>query len=439
MFEEKENMNNEINTEETSAAEANQKLPDETDEIIDDTPQTEEKELEEIVTESRKESEVPPQFRKSFDEPREKHGRSMVIPAIVWMLVTALLCTGSGLLGARYALSKVDTSDKDKVVVYEGINTANTTYEISDLSDVVENIVDTVVEVYTETVKYNYFYGQYVTSGAGSGVIYSSDGYIITNNHVIENARTVNVKTSDGTEYSAVVIGTDPENDVAVIKIDATGLKPAILGNSDDLKLGETAIAIGNPLGTLGGTVTSGIISAKSREITVEGQQMTLMQTNAAISPGNSGGGLFNISGQLIGIVNAKYTNTEVEGIGFAIPINVARTVAEKLIEEGKQRAEGAVIGISCTSIENKEAMAHYNLDRHGVYINNVTLSAAEKAGLKAGDLIVEFEGQTIGSFEDLESALAKQKPGNTVNITVVRSGELVNIRVMLSRRGNMN
>ncbi len=438
MSEEKDlNMNNEENSKETSSVSENHELPEQTEEIIDETSQPE-KELEEVIIEEKKEKEVPPQFRTSFDEPRGRKGRGKVVPVIIWMLVTALLCGGSGILGARYALSKYSQENKETVVVYEGVNTANTDYKIEDLTDVVENIVDTVVEVYTETVKYNYFYGQYVTSGAGSGVILSSDGYIITNNHVIENARSVNVKTSDGTEYSAIVVGADAENDVAVIKINAEGLKPAIIGNSDNLKLGETAIAIGNPLGTLGGTVTSGIISAKSREITVEGKTMTLMQTNAAISPGNSGGGLFNISGELIGVVNAKYTDSEVEGIGFAIPINVAKEVAERLIEEWDEKAQGAVIGISCTSIDNDQIMRHYDLDRYGVYINNVTLKTAEKAGLKTGDLIVEFEGQTIKSFEDLEKALAKQKPGNTVDITVVRSGELVNVRVPLSQRGNM-
>ena len=390
-----------------------------------------EKELEEV---RKEEKNVAPQWRECFDEPKEK--KKTQIPMFVWIILTVILCGLSGLGGAMYAISKIDIPEPTQpTVVYETVNTGNTTIEVKDLTPVVSNIVDTVVEVYTETVKYNYFYGEYVTSGAGSGVIMSQDGYIITNNHVIENAKSISVTTSDGNKYDATLVGTDAENDIAVIKINATGLKPALFGNSDNLKLGETCIAIGNPLGTLGGTVTDGIVSALSREVTVEGQKMTLLQTNATINPGNSGGGLFNINGELIGIVNAKYSSSDVEGIGFAIPVNVAKQIAEELIETATNTA---VIGISCTSINDQQSMNYYKLDSYGVYINDVVSTKAKNAGLKPKDLIIRFDGSKIESFDDLEKSLASHKPGDTVEITVLRSGEQVNILLTLSMKGSV-
>ena len=161
------------------------------------------------------------------------------------------------------------------------------------------------MEVTTSSVQTNGIFAQYVTEGAGSGVIISEDGYILTNNHVIEGQSSIKVTTSDGQEYDATVVGTDDKTDIAVLKIEASGLTPAVIGDSDSLVVGETAVAVGNPLGELGGTVTDGIISALDREVTVEGKNMTLLQTSAAVSPGNSGGGLFNEKGELVGFVNA--------------------------------------------------------------------------------------------------------------------------------------
>ena len=198
------------------------------------------------------------------------------------------------------------------------------------IPQVVELVADTVVEITTTNIVTDRFYGQYVTSGAGSGVIIREDGYIVTNHHVIEDARSVTVRLTDGSEFSASYVGSDVANDIAVIKINATGLTPA-RGSSSELTVGQDVIAIGNPLGTLGGTVTDGIISALDRKIKVDGYEMTLMQTNAAINPGNSGGGLFNMSGELIGIVNAKQSDTGIEGLGFAIPISVVNESLEKI------------------------------------------------------------------------------------------------------------
>ena len=201
------------------------------------------------------------------------------------------------------------------------------------ISQVVELVADTVVEITTTNVVTDRFYGQYVTSGAGSGVIISENGYIITNNHVIDGAQRIYVRLTDGSEFEAKLIGGDAEKDIALIKINATGLKAAVMGSSKSLVVGQEVVAIGNPLGSLGGTVTDGIISALDRTVVVDGHQMTLMQTNAAINPGNSGGGLFNRAGELIGIVNAKQSDTGIEGLGFAIPIDIAWDAAKTIAD----------------------------------------------------------------------------------------------------------
>jgi serine protease Do len=197
---------------------------------------------------------------------------------------------------------------------------------------------NSVVEIYTESIVSNRRMGQFITEGAGSGVVIAdseSGGYIATNNHVIEGASKITVRLSDGTEHEAELIGSDSRTDLAVIKINESRLQPAVWGNSDTLVIGELAIAIGNPLGKLGGSVTEGIISAPSRDIEIDRQMMTLLQTTAAVNPGNSGGGLFNSRGELIGIVNAKYSGTDIEGIGFAIPANLAMSIVDDLIQHG--------------------------------------------------------------------------------------------------------
>lgn len=367
----------------------------------------------------------------STREVEKKTNKKM--PLILWMVFTLLLCTASSYFTARYVASKMQNTG-ETTVVYEAVPTNTVVYETSDLSDVVPKIENTVVEVYTETVQYNMFYGEYVTSGAGSGVIISSDGYIITNNHVIANAKSIRVTLHDGTDYSAVLIGTDADTDIAVLKIDATGLQPAVMGSSSSLKVGQTCIAIGNPLGTLGGTVTSGIVSALSREITVDGQRMTLLQTNTTINPGNSGGGLFDINGSLIGIVNAKYASSDIEGIGFAIPVDVARTIAEDLIKNGRVTGR-AMLGVKTYSIENDRMAQYYNVSRYGVLVSEVTLQSTADAGLRAGDLIIMMDDHDIQSYSDLKAALALYKAGDNVQLTVLRDNKEVSFRVTLAEK----
>ena len=230
-----------------------------------------------------------------------------------------------------------------------------------------------VVAITTEQMSgsQTWFGGYYVQSGAGSGVIISQDGYILTCAHVVDGATSVKVQLQNGETYDASIVGSDATSDIAVLKIEATGLTPAVIGDSDALAVGETVVAVGNPLGTLSNTVTDGIISALNREVTVEDNDMTLLQTNASISPGNSGGGLFNANGELIGIVNAKSSYSEAEGIGFAIPIDQAMEIAQQLIENGA--VIRPALGVKILDVMDANTANQLGVSATGVYVVEVT------------------------------------------------------------------
>ena len=303
------------------------------------------------------------------------------------------------------------------------------------IPEVVERIKDSVVEIVTEEEAGNRFFQQSVETGAGSGVIISEDGYIMTCAHVVADSSTIKVTLADSTQYDAVVIGMpDDYNDIALLKINATGLSAAVIGDSDTLRVGEDAIVIGNPLGSLGGTVTNGIISALEREVVVEGKTMILMQTNAAVNPGNSGGGVFNSKGELVGIVNAKSFGQDIEGIGFAIPVKIAKNTVEQLLETGYVSAPA--IGISAMWINNQSAARKYGVERYGVYIDEITPGkGAEAAGLKEGDYILSIEGETIDSMSDITALLRRRSVGDSIEITVLRDSETLTFTVVLSER----
>ena len=295
------------------------------------------------------------------------------------------------------------------------------------VEDVVANVKNSVVEITTETVLTGRYMGQYVSTGAGSGIIISTNGYIITNNHVVEDANTITVRLSNGKEYPATLIGTDAKTDVAVIKINADDLQPAILGYSSDLLVGQTAVAIGNPLGELGGTVTTGIISALDREITIDGETMSLLQTDAAINPGNSGGGLFNLYGELVGIVNAKSSGSEIEGLGFAIPIDAVKTAIEQLIEYGYVRGR-IDTGLTLVDIQNSQTAMSYRVQTLGLYI-----SASVNSGFQSGDRITAVDGQAISSLSDFNKQMNNYAVGDTIGITVVRNGSSITVSLTLT------
>ncbi len=284
-------------------------------------------------------------------------------------------------------------------------------------------VSNTVVEVRTETVATDSYYGQYITQGAGSGVIVSSteDGsHIITCAHVIEGATKVTVKLKDGTTYEADSFVCDAESDIGVIKLNVKGLPTATLGDYSKVVVGEDVVAIGNPLGTLGGSVTSGIVSALDRDIIIDGTTYHLLQTNAEINPGNSGGGLFNAKGQLIGIVNAKSSGENVEGLGFAIPIDDAQVIMKDLLEKGYV-AGRVKLGFRLLEIQSKEdAINHLQYYRYftefGVYIIE-----SENPNFQTGDLLVAINTETISTLTDLKAFLQKLEVGQTVTITVSR------------------
>ena len=294
----------------------------------------------------------------------------------------------------------------------------------NNVTEVYYAVADSVVEITTETVEMSLF-GQYISSGAGSGVIIDGSGIIVTNYHVIEDAKTVIVRLTDGTEYNASLVGYDEGHDIAVIKIvPKSTLTVASLGCSADLEVGEDVIALGNPLGTLGGTLTTGIISAKERKIVVGNSEMVLLQTNAAINPGNSGGGLFNMAGQLIGIVNAKIADEGIEGLGFAIPIDVAYSVISDLVEYGYVRG---IADDGLTTIDVRNATAAY---KYGVsFLGTIIIESKFTNELQYGDCITAVNGKEIESSEDIEIILRSCEVGDEITVTVVRKENGKNVQ----------
>lgn len=369
---------------------------------------------------------------KSVKSPKPKKEKKPVTRgALAAILILSIVCSGvlgigGGFFAAKYfggdsiTISKTSSDNETKG---SATNSKNETGGLST-SEIVSKTANSVVEITTETVTTGSFFQQYVAQGAGSGVIISKDGYILTNNHVIDGANTVKVTTKASKDYDAEVIGADSKLDVALLKIDAKDLSPATFGDSSTIQVGDYAVAIGNPLGELGGTVTDGIVSALDRDVIVDNETMRLLQTNAAINPGNSGGGLFNSNGELIGIVCAKASSstTEVEGLGFAIPINNVLDVLNDLKEYGyvKGRVE---LGMNLTDVQSTTGY------KPGVYVSGVTSgSSAEKAGFKSGDLITKVNGTSVSSVSEVNEIINNLNVGDTVKFSVTRgtrSGEL--------------
>jgi len=262
---------------------------------------------------------------------------------------------------------------------------------------------------------------------SGSGVILTSDGYIVTNHHVIEGEGDISVTLSNGKKYNATFIASDRQTDLGIIKIDAKKLRAATLGSTDDIILGAAVIAIGNPLGYLSGTVTTGIIGGIDRNITIEGQKMTLIQTDAAVNPGNSGGGLFNIDGKLIGIVNAKSVGTNISGLGYAIPIDVVKDITSQLIEKqyiaGSSKLGLRVVQITSTNRYEIESFAPELVP----YVNStgVYVVSSDNEALKTGDKIESIDKKTITETTDVLEAISEKKVGDELEVVVVRKNTL--------------
>lgn len=393
--------------------------------------------------------EQPPVYDTVPEEPKppkkKVDGRKIALGALSLVLAGAVGFAG-GYVGAQVGRSTVviqqvqrtDSVDSGMMATSAG-NSGLTTAQVAEI------VSPSVVVITTEQVVYSQYswYGQQqVESGAGSGVIISEDGYILTCAHVVSGASNVTV-TIDDVDYPATVIGEDESSDVAVIKIEAQGLTPATIGDSDALKVGEQVLAVGNPLGELGGTVTGGMISALNRSVTIQGTNsantMSLIQMDASVSPGNSGGGLFNMAGELIGIVNAKSSSSDAEGLGFSIPINDAVKVAQDLVEHGYVSGR-PYLGISYYAVTSAQTAAQLGVNSYGVYIVTVEEGGpADKGGLKAGDRIVSMNGAEVMTSTDLTGALQLCNAGDTVEITVARSGQMCTCTVTLGEKGASN
>ena len=381
---------------------------------------------------------------------KSKKNAGKAVKSIVALVLAAAMGFMGGFVGARFGgnnkviiqqVERSDSSSADSESAAEGttVSSGMTTAQVA------KTVSPSVVVITTEQVVYSQWswYGQsQVESGAGSGVIISSDGYILTCDHVVSGASNITVTIGDK-DYPATVVGEDSTSDIAVIKIDADGLTPAIVGDSDKLAVGDNVLAVGNPLGELGGTVTGGMISALNRSVTIQGSSsvntMSLIQMDASVSPGNSGGGLFNMNGELIGIVNAKSSSSDAEGLGFAIPINDAIKVAQELLENGYVTGR-PYLGITYLAVEDAQTAAQLGVNAYGVYVVEVVKGGpAEKAGLQAGDRIVSVDGTEIASKDDLGTLMQKHAAGDTLSITIAREGQMQTVNVTLGEKTASN
>ena len=372
-------------------------------------------------------------YNKPKKEPRYVTTKSFVIVLILAIIVSASLGAG----GYALASNVFGVSGVTKSINATNVNLAKATGSELSIQEIIARNENSVVAIETESVSTDSWLGQYVTQGAGSGIVYSEDGYIITNNHVISGASSIKVTLHNGTEIKASLVATDPQTDVAVIKVDETGLTPVSFGDMTSLSVGDLAVAIGNPLGTLSGTATEGIISALEREITIDGKSMSLIQTSASINPGNSGGGLFDQYGHLIGMLVAKSSRSDVEGLGFAIPADTVSKVAKSLIEHGYV-ADRPVAGIAIVDLTDANDAMQYGVDLTGVYIKDVTGKSAKKAGLKSGDLVYFINDVKVTSSAVLLKEIQKHEVGDTVTFTIVRDGDILKYDVTLeASKGN--
>ena len=351
-------------------------------------------------------------------------------------LVLALLM---GLLGSAIGNSLFG---KGSTTIYEGQRESS----VIDVSKIDTGKLMTPAEVYaanvnstvgiTTSVTTNFWGFQTTSAASGSGFILTADGYVLTNYHVIESSNSISVTLYDGKSYDAVLIGYDESSDIAVLKIDAEGLTPVVLGDSDNLNVGDSVVAIGNPLGELTFSLTSGAVSALNREITLSNSvTMNLIQTDCAINSGNSGGALFNLYGEVIGITNAKYSGSgsgaSIDNIGFAIPINHVRGIVESIIENGY--VAKPYIGVNVSDV-SEETMG-YGLPA-GAAVKAVSEdSPAEKAGLQVNDIITAVNGKEISGRTGLSEAVSAASVGDTLTLTVYRQGNTISVDVTVGEQ----
>jgi len=371
----------------------------------------------------------------AVETPKKKgHGARLVALMLACALVGGMV--GAGATGAvstamkrganttSIAVSDRETTEVETVAV---TGAKKLTY-----TELYKANIDSVVSINT-TITTNVFNQTVENASAGSGFIITADGYIVTNYHVIDSASTVKVTLYDGTTYDAKIVGGDEDYDIAVLKIEATGLKAVTFGDSSKLQVGEDIAAIGNPLGELTFSMSEGIVSSVDRAINVDGTPFNMIQVSAAINPGNSGGPLFNTYGEVVGIVSAKYSSyasTSVEGLGFAIPINDVIAMVEDIMENGRV-TNRPYFAMTASSVTANFAQQNGLAVSAGVLVNSVEENgAAAKAGLKAGDIIVKVGDKAISSMSDLNGIKKSYKAGDTATVTVNRAGTEVELEI---------
>ena len=347
------------------------------------------------------------------------------------LLACALVGGGAGFGGAALARSvgvgggtAIHQSDR---TVQEVTVKKVTGQTLMTPAEVYASTVGSVVSINCSAVSTNIFGQRVESASSGSGFVITQDGYIVTNHHVVASASSVKVTMYDGKEYSAAVVGSDSDYDVAVLKVETTGLQPVTLGKSADVNVGDTVLAIGNPLGELTFSMSQGIVSCCDRAINVSGTPFNMIQVDASINPGNSGGPLMNLYGEVVGIVSAKYSsysNTAVEGLGFAIPIGDVRAVITDIMENGQITSKPSMGIIAGTM--TRQMAAQYQIDKDsGVFVYSVDKGGAgEKAGLRMGDVITKVDSTEITSMEDLTAAKKGRRAGDTVTVTYYRDGQ---------------
>ena len=362
-------------------------------------------------------------------QPKKHHGGVGRVVALI--LSCAVISAACGFGGAILAQNSSRTG---KTTVQQSNRTAATVnvkkvdgQTLMSPAEVYASTVNSVVSINCSAVSTNIFGQQTESASSGSGFIYTADGYIVTNQHVIANASSINVTLYNGDTYPATLVGSDSDYDVAVLKIDAKDLPAVTLGNSTDVNVGDNVMAIGNPLGELTFSMSSGIVSCVNRAINVEGTPFNMIQVDASINPGNSGGPLMNLYGEVVGIVSAKYSSyadTTVEGLGFAIPINDVQSIISDIMENGSV-TDKAYMAITAGTMTQQMA-AQYKINAtEGVFVYSVEDGGAgDKAGLKLGDVITKLNDTQITSMEDLSAAKKGFKAGDTVTLTVLRDGQ---------------
>ena len=382
---------------------------------------------------------------------KQKKDHSKLAKSAVALVLAAAMGFVGGFAGAQFGngghkvvIQQVERSDSS--VASDSVDAAADGTTVSSgmtTAQVAKMVSPSVVVITTEQVVYSqwsWYCQSQVESGAGSGVIISSDGYILTCDHVVAGASNITVTIGDD-DYTATVVGEDSTSDVAVLKIDANGLTPAVVGDSDTLTVGDNVLAVGNPLGELGGTVTSGIVSALNRSVSIQSSgsvnTMSLVQMDASVSPGNSGGGLFNMNGELVGVVNAKSSDSDAEGLGFAIPINDAMKVAQDLLENGYVTGR-PYMGITYLAVTDAQTAQQLGVNAYGIYVADVVKGGpADKAGLKVGDRIVSIDGTEVAQKTDLGTIIQQHSAGDTLSITVARGGQMQTVSLALGEKNN--